>query len=129
MGIQLVVFMIVASVGGFLGYRIADYNHQRFLVALSSQHLKDLEKAQKAETIVVERYIYVDRLIEKATKPIIRNIYHEVEKPVYSQCIVPDTGRVLLDQLIDETNTAVATGTGLPTTPEEFKSPYIGGSP
>lgn len=113
--VKLVGVLAVLALGGLVGYRLADYNHQRFLVNLEKAHLRDLERNRVIDNRVTKEYITIEKIIEVKTKPIIKEIIREIEKPVYRECLLTDNGRVLLDDLIAATNTAVNTGGELPT--------------
>lgn len=104
--VKIAVVLGAAVSGGLIGYKIGTAKFKDYQINAAKQEtaevLHDSRVAQVTLTKYVDRIVY----IEKKVDPIIQEVIHEVEKPIYSECVIPESGRMLLNSAIAQANTA-----------------------
>lgn len=76
--------------------------------------LRAIEEANARTAVVESAAQEAIARLKTRVRTITREVVREVEKPVYLECVIPDTGRVLLDDAVREANTAVKSSDPVP---------------
>lgn len=105
--IELVVLALSLSLSGFIGYRLGTSSFKDFQIrAAKNEAVEQLHDSRVAQ-VVLTKYITQIQYVDRVLSPIIQEVRVEVEKPIYSECIIPDSGRVLLNSAIAQANASI----------------------
>lgn len=104
------VAVILAVLAGYswwwydLGYDKRDHQALQEQVEATEKAAKDRQDIQDRLNDVSSKLQDALANVRVETKYIDRIITKEIEKPIYTQCVVPDTGKVILNDNADRLN-------------------------
>lgn len=105
--LELVIAVAAALLSGYIGYRAGTAQYKSYLTKEAQVVVKAEHKEAELKEIVITKYMILHDTVIQKIDPIIKEVEKEVEKPIYSQCIIPESGRLLLQSSIDEANAAL----------------------
>ena len=113
--------VLCVLLGTGIGWKLADTRYQVYHAQVQQEKaaqqvamLRAIEEAN-ARTAAAES-AYQEAIVQLKTRvrTITREVVREVNKPVYLECVIPDTGRMLLNDAVREANTAVKSSDPVP---------------
>lgn len=123
----LAAAMAVGGAALYGGYEIASARHARQMLALQQAQNQALEaknqlllQAQARADEIAGRFQTALDQLRVVNKTFNNEIHREVEKTVYTDCKLPQTGAALLNQHVDAVNAAIL-GHSLKLAPVEVK--------
>ena len=110
----LALTAVIFGAGTWTGWKWNSISFQSYKTQVAEEKLvqqkallRAIEEANArtaaAESAYQEAIVRLRTRVRTITKEVVR----EVEKPVYRECVIPDTGRVLLNDAVREANTAI----------------------
>lgn len=104
------IALVLALLGGYswwwynLGWKTRDREALREKVAQMETAEKERKEIQDRLDDVSDRLQTALSNVRVETKYIDRVITKEIEKPIYTQCVLPDTGKVILNDNAERLN-------------------------
>lgn len=104
---ELVAALGAVALSGYIGYRMGTSEFKDYKIRAADEETKEVLHDSRVAQVAITKY--VDRIvyIEKQVDPIIQEVVKEIEKPIYSECVVPESGRLLLDSAVTQANAAI----------------------
>jgi hypothetical protein len=106
--IKVIVFAIL--IGGFFG--VSFHMGYKYRLGIETQNLLEMEENFKAELLhelsknadLAKKLEEEKRKTKVVTKEVIRYVRKEIEKPVYRECVVPDSGVSKINDAAEQFN-------------------------
>lgn len=99
----LAVGLLLGLAGGWV---VAGWKHGAERADAEKALREQIEEEQERGNKIASGWAAALEYIRGQQRETVRTVTREIEKPVYRDCVVPDTGRLLLDGAIDQANAA-----------------------
>ncbi len=124
-GLGAIVFISIFGMGTWSGYKLGNNKYESLKLEVAQQEVARVTEynrliaEQSARTAEVES-AYQEEIARLKTRvrTITKEVVREVEKPVYRECVLPESGRMLLDDAVRAANAATGTDGEVPPSPE-----------